>query len=112
MRMWMLPARALCRQHLLGEHAEIHKAVGNLKHTGKWARSLIRKGYLDPRSFRSRHAELAAEMKRRGYNHRSPLEFPDSLVAEFGPVHIDTDKAREDLAGRCEECRKGLENED
>lgn len=28
MRMWMVPPELMCRQHLLGEHVELHMFVG------------------------------------------------------------------------------------
>ena len=73
MRMWMVNPKCLCRQHLLGEHNEIHKAVGNLNHSGIWTKALTKKGYLEPQHFISRHNRLAKEMKCRNYNHKSPI---------------------------------------
>ena len=31
MRMWMVDPQIMCRQHLLGEHTEMHMFVGTLK---------------------------------------------------------------------------------
>ena len=31
MRMWMVPPSKMCRQHLLGEHVEIHMLVGTMR---------------------------------------------------------------------------------
>jgi hypothetical protein len=76
MRIWDLPPERLCRQHLLGEHAELHalwtiltqgrKGFSSHPETLRW------KGKLNALS--RRHGRLVAEMKRRGYNHRSPLD--------------------------------------
>jgi hypothetical protein len=76
MRIWDLPAKVLCRQHLLGEHRELH-GLWNILTLGK-------RGYsLHPETLRwvgktaalyARHQELVAEMQRRGYRHNSPLD--------------------------------------
>lgn len=97
MRVWDVPPSLLCRQHLLGEHRELH---------GLW-RILTdnRQGYshhLETRRWRGklaalyqRHEVLAAELARRGYQHASPLDqrqatgsavqndYVDSLEAQF-----------------------------
>jgi hypothetical protein len=76
MRIWDVSPEVLCRQHLLGEHREIH-AVWNVLTLGK-------QGYAKhPETLRwrgkqaalfARHEALVAEMTRRGYNHRTPLD--------------------------------------
>jgi hypothetical protein len=75
MRIWDLPPSRLCRQHLLGEHRELH-AVWTVITEGKagYARhpeTLRWRGKL--RALYARHGRLAAEMSRRGYAHASPL---------------------------------------
>jgi hypothetical protein len=74
-RIWDIPAHKLCRQHLLGEHRELH-AIWSILTQGK-------KGYTrHPETLRwcgklnalyLRHDTLVWEMTRRGYNHASPL---------------------------------------
>ncbi len=76
MRIWDLPPAVLCRQHLLGEHRELH-AIWTVLTRGK-------KGYSrHPETLRwrgrllalyKRHDRLVAEMTRRGYHHRTPLD--------------------------------------
>lgn len=97
----MIDPKLMCSKHLLGEHFEIHKAVGNLEHSGKWVRSLAEKGFLEPSSFKSRHDELVNEMIRRGYDHFTPLS-----VNRFSnlPGKVDVDKSMKDLLDRCKEC--------
>ena len=66
----------LCRQHLLGEHRELHglwriltlDKTGYSRHpeTLRW-RGKLRALYL-------RHEALVTEMERRGYRHASPLD--------------------------------------
>jgi len=76
MRIWDLPPEILCRQHLLGEHRELH---------GLWnVLTLDKKGYREhPETKRwvgrlaalyGRHEALVAEMHRRGYRHNTPLD--------------------------------------
>lgn len=76
MRIWDVPAKDLCRKHLLGEHRELH-AIWTILTTGK-------KGYRNhPETKRwigklqalyNRHEQLVVEMKRRSYTHRSDLD--------------------------------------
>ncbi len=78
MRIWDVPPEALCRQHLLGEHRELHGLWNILTVHG------ARGGYArHPETLRwvgktralfERHAALVKELQRRGYNHRSPLD--------------------------------------
>jgi hypothetical protein len=74
-RIWCVPVSELDRQHLLGEHAELHCIVGAL--LGKY------KAYRKhPQTLRfenrieqlyARHADQVTEMTKRGYQHKSPL---------------------------------------
>jgi hypothetical protein len=76
MRVWDLPPSLLCRQHLLGEHREIHAVWNVITHdrrgyrhhpeTKRWV------GHL--RALYLRHRRIVAEMARRGYRHRTPLD--------------------------------------
>ncbi len=76
MRVWDLEPRRLCRQHLLGEHSELH-ALWNVL-------TQDRRGYRrHPETLRwegrlaalyARHEQLVAEMVARGFNHASPLD--------------------------------------
>ena len=106
MRMWMIPVACLCGVHLRAEHYEIHKAAGNLRRSGRWATALVRKGFLEPQNFVTRHDGIAEEMLRRGYRHLSPLEF-SGIAFEDGAV--DEARSYRDLAGRCPGCRKRIQ---
>lgn len=76
MRIWDLPPSCLCRNHLLGEHRELH-ALWSILTTN-------RKGYSQHpetrrwrgknRALFNRHTALVEEMLKRGYKHHSPLE--------------------------------------
>jgi hypothetical protein len=76
MRIWDIPPEKLCRNHLLGEHRELHAIWSILIHN--------KKGYAHhPETLRwrgkqkalyLRHEKLVEEMVRRGYHHYSSLE--------------------------------------
>ncbi|MCL4430012.1 MAG: pyrimidine dimer DNA glycosylase/endonuclease V [Chloroflexi bacterium] len=74
-RIWCVPASELDRQHLLGEHAELHCIVGAL--LGKYQayrnhpETLRFKDRIDQLYFR--HQEQVQEMQKRGYKHNTPL---------------------------------------
>ena len=91
MRIWDLPPSKLCRNHLLGEHRELH---------AMWAViTEKKKGYsLHPETIRwkgklkamyLRHNELVKEMNSRGYNHKSPLDKRKTTVKSKQDVLLD-----------------------
>jgi len=75
MRIWDISPKRLCRNHLLGEHRELHaiwsiltqNKIGYSKHpeTLRW-RGKLKALYL-------RHEMLVEDMDKRGYRHRTPL---------------------------------------
>ena len=103
MRMWMVNPRIMCRQHLLGEHVEIHMFVGTLNR-GKTVKGYLEKGLLEVHNMYSRHEELVEEMKRRGYNHCSSMDEKWRTVEKLGT--IDQDKNLEELLRRCSRCKR------
>jgi len=108
--MWMIDPRLLCRQHLLGEHSEIHK----FRHNFVKGHSIKgRRGQIEPSSMGARHEALAEEMLSRGYKHQSPYEQPDlsHYPDEDRLGTVDTAQATADLAARCAECRARIEGE-
>lgn len=95
MRIWDIPARRLCRSHLLAEHRELH-AIWSIILNGK-------KGYSrHPEVLRwdgklgtlwLRHEEQRKEMIRRGFEHDSPLhigDVPKELVGDGNPCYLET----------------------
>jgi len=102
--MWMIPTNLLCRQHLLGEHGEIHKHRHNFikKHNMNGRRYQI-----FPLLMKSRHDELALELIRRGYQHKSPYTQPDVsyLDIEMLAIQPNIEANIKHLCNRCEECR-------
>ena len=76
MRIWDIPPSKLCTKHLLGEHRELH-AIWNILTQNKSGYSkhpetLRWKGKLA--ALYLRHEELAKEMLRRKYNHKTELD--------------------------------------
>ena len=75
MRIWDIEPERLCRQHLLGEHRELHglwviltqDKQGYSRHpeTLRWRGKL--------KALYRRHERLVAEMSRRGYRHNTSL---------------------------------------
>lgn len=103
-RMWCVPPKILCDDHLRGEHAEHHQLVGTIQnhpHGKAIAAGHAEKGNIDTSRVEERHEELAVEMERRGFNHDSPLEYDDP---DFGVGAIDTDYNLSDLRERCCDC--------
>lgn len=99
----MVDPRIMCRQHLLGEHAEIHAFVGAINH-GYSVKGYLKNGLLEVHSLYSRHKELVKEMKRRGYRHTSSLDDKWRQAARLGS--IDKEKNLKQLIERCTRCRK------
>lgn len=87
MRVWDVNPSFLCRQHLLGEHREIHAihAILNQGKSGYRNHPETRRwiGRLD--ALRKRHNEVVTEMTDRGYNHKSdlPRVMDDEHQCEF-----------------------------
>lgn len=74
MRLLGFNPRILCRQHLLGEHNELHKFVGAINQ-GQNLHGFYANGMMDTNLILQRHEELVKEFERRNYQHRSPLHF-------------------------------------
>jgi Pyrimidine dimer DNA glycosylase len=103
MRMWMVDPVVLCRSHLLGEHVECHMLRGSLL-KGTSLAGFVDAGLVDSRLLMRRHGDLAAEMRRRGYRHASPM--PADFDRRAAPGRIDAAASLRELAKRCEECRR------
>lgn len=75
MRIWDLSPKRHCRNHLLGEHRELHAIwsvlVNGRKGYSQHPEMLRWKGRL--KALFGRHEALVREMTERGYRHRSLL---------------------------------------
>ena len=97
MRMWCVDPSKMGRKHLLGEHVETHMFVG-IRLDG-----YLDEGLVDVDLLFERHNELAAEMERRGYKHKSLLpEFKWSNDTT-GTVNIKDNEI--ELHRRCKDCQ-------
>jgi hypothetical protein len=92
MRVWDVSPEILCRNHLLGEHRELH-AVWTILTENK-------NGYsTHPETLRwvgrlhalyLRHNELVKEISKRGYEHNSPLDKKLALGDKIQTKFIDS----------------------
>ena len=103
MRMWMIDPSLMCRQHLLGEHNELHMLAGCLR-LGRSILGYARRGLVDATAVAVRHRELAAEMLRRGFQHHSPLDVVAPVPEE--PGQVDPNRSLKELLSRCSRCRE------
>jgi hypothetical protein len=99
MRMWMVDPSWMCRDHLLGEHRELHMIVGTIN-KGTDLTGYLDNGLLEVHNLRARHEALVAEMSLRGYFHTSPLK--EFQVRTAG--RIDPDESSAELLCRCIAC--------
>lgn len=102
MRIWDLPPEGLCRNHLLGEHRELHGLWnvltrglhGYSRHpeTLRWVGKLA--------ALYLRHEVLVSEMERRGYRHASPLDRQLATGLAIQTVYVDTPDAQRAILAR------------
>src|SRR5690348_6846591 len=102
MRVWDISPKRLCRNHLLGEHRELH-AIWSVLVNGKkgYARhpeTLRWRGKL--KALYSRHDALVREMTVRGYTHQSPLSKRWRAAAAFNAYWWRPDARRSISCGR------------
>ena len=91
MRIWDVPPSLLCRQHLLGEHRELHglwriltenrQGYSHHPETRRWRGKLA--------ALYQRHEALTEEMARRGYRHASPLDQRQATGSEVQNDYVD-----------------------
>jgi hypothetical protein len=107
MRMWMVDPKIMCRNHLLGEHAEIHLFVWNIDRN-RSVKGYLDKGLLETHNLYNRHEELAHELRRRGFKHNSELDVKWKIANKAGS--IDKEKNLEQLINRCTKCKERFFN--
>jgi len=107
--MWMVDPTIMCRQHLLGEHRELHTILGSAK-KGISLRGYVESNTLELHQLQARHDALAVEMARRGYNHKTPLDADLSYLADHYPYewksYVERASALTELLRRCPHCRE------
>ena len=105
MRMWMVDPRMMCRKHLLGEHVELHMLVASMRN-GIRLHGFLDNKLIETHNVERRHEQLVREMKRRGFNHASPLV----KVPRRRGGRVDRHANLLELARRCRLCRELQEN--
>lgn len=104
MRMWNVDPRLMCRKHLLGEHVEMHMFAGTLA-KGVGIQGYLDRGLVEVDRIRIRHDELAEEMVRRGYKHRSGLR---DDCPSFRAGRVNVEENLQELARRCPQCAAAI----
>jgi len=110
MRIWDIEPRRLCRNHLLGEHRELHciwvvltqqkKGYSRHPETLRWSGRL--------KALYLRHTALTAEMAQRGYRHHSPLAKRLATGLAVQDIFIDPPPRQlQLLAAKNCDCRTG-----
>lgn len=100
----MVYPRTMCRKHLLGEHVELHMVAAHLRR-GRKIDGFVAHNCVEPRSVGRRHAALAKEMARRGWQHASPLAQPPVARWQRPGARVDRAAALRELLRRCPACR-------
>lgn len=99
MRIWDIPPEKLCRNHLLGEHRELHALwsiiVNNKKGYSKHPETLRWKEKL--KALYLRHEAQVLEMQKRGYKHNSPLDEKLATGKRVQDVLVDSVERQIDL---------------
>jgi hypothetical protein len=111
--MWMIDPKTLCRQHLLGEHNELHRYKHIFEKHQSIAGRISPIVLIEPENMKSRHDEIVKEMLARGYNHQSPYEQPDlsHLPNDQRYAKVDLEYNLKDLYNRCPECKNKIKGE-
>lgn len=112
MRQFTVPPAIMCKNHLLGEHRELHMFEGHIL-LKRGVKGYIDNHCLEPLSLVSRHNELVAEMKRRGWTgHKKDLIITSSDMEYMGNYifrKINPNKSLERIL-QCPECKKNYES--
>src|SRR2546426_10786158 len=91
MRVWDISPKKLCRNHLLGEHRELHASwsviVNGKKGYAHHPETLRWKGKL--KALYGRHEALVVEMSNRGYRHHSSLAKRQATGSAKQTIYVD-----------------------
>jgi hypothetical protein len=92
LRVWDISPKKLCKNHLLGEHNEIHGLwsiiINNKKGYSKHPETLRWRGKL--KALYNRHEEIVNEMKNRSFKHNSPLEKTKATGSKIQNEFVNT----------------------
>ena len=101
----MVPPPMLCRNHLLGEHRELHALIGIIRR-GTKLDGYISNGLIDTTEILPRHEALAEEMTARGYRHRSPLTEQPACLPQG---QVNSVENLLELHRRCAACKERID---
>jgi len=92
MRIWDISPDRLCRNHLLGEHQELHALWSILTKNKKGychhPETIRWKGKL--KALYIRHEKLVEEMQKRGYNHKTALDSGLAIGNSLQDEYVDS----------------------
>ena len=112
MRMWMLNPTLFCRQHLLGQHSELHSLLGTLKKKLKVS-GYIKSNCLEITAIQWYHNQCVEELLKRNYKHHTPIgNIPDEILEWYSiylPIKVDQQKSLNLLLSRCSQCKSNYE---
>jgi hypothetical protein len=91
----------MCKQHLLGEHVEMHMFAGAIR-KGISMDGYISNGLVNTSLIHSRHGELVVEMETRGMKHNSSL--PDFTIPDGPSGFVFKQNSLQELLKRCPSC--------
>ena len=100
----MVPPHIMCKDHLLGEHRELHALVGIVAR-GTRLDGYVAKGLIDTGHITQRHDDLVKEMLSRGWNHYSPLAYESQVAVG----HVDSMENINELRRRCAACKERID---
>jgi hypothetical protein len=105
LRIWDIEPARLCRKHLLSEHRELHGLwnILTLGKTGYRRHPETRRWEGKLAALYARHEALVAEMGRRGYVHRTPLDRKLATGSSNQTTFIDAPERQEEIL-RMKQC--------
>ncbi len=92
MRIWDIPPHKLCRQHLLGEHVELHgiwTIVTEGREGGYAHHPEVERWRGKLKALYNKHEEIVEEMLQRSYQHNSPLDPALATGADVQDTFVD-----------------------
>lgn len=99
MRIWDIKPKKLCRNHLLGEHRELHAIWAvlskNKKGYSRHPETLRWKGKLA--ALYLRHKMLIKEFKNRGYEHNSKLDYKLARGIRKQSAFVDSRRRQKEI---------------
>lgn len=109
-RLWNLPTKYLCDDHLLGLHKEMHQEAGTLAnhpHGEAVVDGHARLGQVQLSLLEREHERAAREMVCRGFEHDSPFDYDLSEYEDMG--YVDRQYNLVDLYTRCDDCAERID---